>query len=277
MFELYTEKARRTIFFARYEASQFGSPYIETEHLLLGLLREDKALTNRFLRSQASVESIRKQVEGHTIIREKVSTSVDLPLSNECKRVLAYAAEEAERMSDKHIGTEHLFLGLLREKGCFAAEVLRGQGLTLEKSREHVASVPSTEISTPARVRPALPIQIHGKAWNAEIIRHRVGVLRRTNWYWQKRPWKARDLAVQEDGKISFDVSLAADRKNFSLHQAGWKDDECAICAWELFESENQPEHGTGYTNGRDWVCTECYEKFLHGPEFFATEHREIT
>src|SRR6266403_1060114 len=93
MFERYTEKARRVIFFARYEASQFGSPYIETEHLLLGLLREDKALTNRFLRSHASVESIRKQIEGHTTIREKVSTSVDLPLSNECKRVLAYAAE----------------------------------------------------------------------------------------------------------------------------------------------------------------------------------------
>jgi len=95
MFERYTEKARRVIFFARYEASQFGSPYIETEHLLLGLLREDKALTNRFLRSHASVESIRKQIEAHTTIREKVSTSVDLPLSNECKRVLAYAAEEA--------------------------------------------------------------------------------------------------------------------------------------------------------------------------------------
>ena len=103
MFERYTEKARRVIFFARYEASQFGSPYIETEHLLLGLLREDKALTNRFLRSHASVESIRKQIEGHTTIREKVSTSVDLPLSNECKRVLAYAAEEAERLSHKHI------------------------------------------------------------------------------------------------------------------------------------------------------------------------------
>ena len=81
MFERYTEKARRVIFFARYEASQFGSPYIETEHLLLGLLREDKALTNRFLRSHASIDSIRKQIEGRTPIREKASTSVDLPLS----------------------------------------------------------------------------------------------------------------------------------------------------------------------------------------------------
>ncbi len=138
MFERYTEKARRVIFFARYEASQFGSPYIETEHLLLGLLREDKALTNRFLRQHSSVDSIRKQIEGHTTIREKVSTSVDLPLSNECKRVLAYAAEEAERLSHKHIGTEHLLLGLLREEKCFAAEILHERGLKLQTIREEM-------------------------------------------------------------------------------------------------------------------------------------------
>src|SRR5436305_9173337 len=150
MFERYTEKARRVIFFARYEASQFGSPYIETEHLLLGLLREDKALTNRFLRSHASVESIRKQIEGHTTIREKVSTSVDLPLSNECKRVLAYAAEEAERLSHKHIGTEHLLLGLLREEKCFAAEILHERGLRLGTIREELART-SQEKTAPSQ------------------------------------------------------------------------------------------------------------------------------
>ncbi|HEV2709617.1 MAG TPA: ATP-dependent Clp protease ATP-binding subunit [Edaphobacter sp.] len=148
MFERYTEKARRVIFFARYEASQFGSPYIETEHLLLGLLREDKALTNRFLRSHASVESIRKQIEGHTTIREKVSTSVDLPLSNECKRVLAYAAEEAERLSHKHIGTEHLLLGLLREEKCFAAEILTERGLRLPAIREELQRTTQEKVPT---------------------------------------------------------------------------------------------------------------------------------
>ena len=142
MFERYTEKARRIIFFARYEASQFGSPYIETEHLLLGLLREDKALTNRFLHSHASVESIRKQIEGHTNIREKVSTSVDLPLSNESKRVLAYAAEEAERLSHKHIGPEHLLLGLLRQEKCFAAQILTERGVQLSQVREELARQP---------------------------------------------------------------------------------------------------------------------------------------
>src|SRR5438045_4100477 len=152
MFERYSEKARRVIFFARYEASQFGSPYIETEHLLLGILREDKALTNRFLRSQASVESIRKQIEGHTTIRERVSTSVDLPLGNESKRVLAYAAEEAERLSRKHIGTEHLLLGLLREEKCFAAEILHERGLRLSTIREELARV-SHEKAQPQRQR----------------------------------------------------------------------------------------------------------------------------
>jgi len=148
MFERYTEKARRVIFFARYEASQFGSPYIETEHLLLGLLREDKALTNRFLRSHASIESIRKQIEGRTTIREKVSTSVDLPLSQECKRVLAYAAEEAERLSHKHIGTEHLLLGLLREDKSFAAEILHERGLRLSAIREELSRAQNEKVAS---------------------------------------------------------------------------------------------------------------------------------
>jgi hypothetical protein len=138
MFQRYTEKARRTIFFARYEASQFGSPYIETEHLLLGLLREDKALANRFIRSHAAVESIRTQIEAHTTLGEKVSTSVDLPLTHECKRVLVYGAEEAERLKHEHIGTAHLLLGLLREKECFAAQLLHERGLTLDSVREQV-------------------------------------------------------------------------------------------------------------------------------------------
>ena len=147
MFERYTEQARRAIFFARYEASQFGSPYIETEHLLLGLLREDKALANRFLHSHAAVESIRKQIEGHTAPREKVS--VDLPLSHECKRVLAYGAEEAERLNHKHIGTEHLLLGLLREGKCFAAEILNECGLRLANIRQELRRIVPDSVTRP--------------------------------------------------------------------------------------------------------------------------------
>src|SRR5260370_17978130 len=102
MFERYTQTARRAIFFSRYEASQVGSAYIEPEHLLLGLLREDKALAKLFPRSQSAVESIREQIEDHTTIREKIPTSLDLPLSDECKREFAYAAAAPDRFTHKH-------------------------------------------------------------------------------------------------------------------------------------------------------------------------------
>jgi ATP-dependent Clp protease ATP-binding subunit ClpA len=84
----------------------------------------------------------------HATIREKASTSDDLPLSHECKRVLAYGAEEAEQLSHKHIGTEHLLLGLLREEKCFAAEILHERGLRLSTIREELARWPSEKISS---------------------------------------------------------------------------------------------------------------------------------
>ena|ERR1043166_3582181 len=140
MFERYTEKAWRVIFLARSEASQFGSSSIQTEHLLLGLLEEDKALAQRFLGSPSS-ESIRKHVEARVPPRgEVIPTSVDLKLSYECKRVLAYGAEEAARLKHKHIGTDHLLLGLLREENSLAAAILREQGLKLARVREKLAT-----------------------------------------------------------------------------------------------------------------------------------------
>jgi ATP-dependent Clp protease ATP-binding subunit ClpC len=134
----WSERVRRVVFFARYEASQVGSTTIETEHLLLGVFREDKNLTNRVLRNHSSIESIRKEIEGRTTIREKVSPSIDLLLSDECKRILAYAAEEAERLNHRHIGTEHLLLGILREEECVAAKILHEPGLRLNAIREEL-------------------------------------------------------------------------------------------------------------------------------------------
>src|SRR5687768_16680058 len=140
MFERYTEKARRVIFFARYEASQFGAPAIEPEHLLLGLMREDKTLTGRFFpRAKVSIESIRKEIEGRTLLREKISTSVELPLAPETKHVLAYAHEESDRLQHRHIGTEHLLLGLLREERSMAAQILFERGLRLNAVRDEIA------------------------------------------------------------------------------------------------------------------------------------------
>src|SRR5262245_52538760 len=142
MFERYTERARRVIFFGRQEASNFGSRMIETEHLLLGLLHEDKNLVARFQREASAAASIREELKKRSAAMESVPISVDMPLSPECKRILAYAAEEAHRLRHNHIGTEHLLLGMLREERCVAAEILRDRGLNLEAIREELARLP---------------------------------------------------------------------------------------------------------------------------------------
>lgn len=149
MFDRYTEGARRVIFFARYEASQFGSVRIEMEHMLLGLLREDRNILDRFAPPKGlSVRDIQSEIERRVPHGEKVSTSIDLPLSNEAKRSLAYAAEEADAMGHRHIGPEHLLLGALREDHV-ASEILRGQGLDPERVRETVGRGLSPEPSRP--------------------------------------------------------------------------------------------------------------------------------
>ncbi len=153
MFERYTERARRVLFFARYEASQLGSISIETEHLLLGLIREGKGLTSRiFARSHLSLEGIRKEIEGRTVFREKVSTSVEIPFSTETKRVLQFAAEEADRLLHNYVGTEHVLLGILREERCVAASILVEKGMRLSTVREDIVQL-LNEKTTLTRVK----------------------------------------------------------------------------------------------------------------------------
>ena len=141
------------MFFARYEASQLGSISIETEHLLLGLIREGKGLTSRiFARSHLSLENIRKEIEGRTVFREKVSTSVELPFSTETKRVLQFSAEEADRLLHNYIGTEHLLLGILREERSVAATILSEKGMRLNTVREDIVQL-LNEKTTLTRVK----------------------------------------------------------------------------------------------------------------------------
>jgi len=286
MFERYTEKARRVIFFSRYEASQYGSPEIDTEHLLLGLIREDKSL-HRWL-PKASPKTIRRRVDDHSPKHPSISTAVDLPLNEAAKRVLKYAADEADRLANKHIGTEHIFLGLLDEEDCFAAKLLREGGADAAKLREHFAQrsqppdlwsfLRASYHDLGFRILSRETVEIHGSPWNVDYVRAAVQLSRAYNWHWHKTAWKARDIAVErKTGRVSFDLGLAADSANFELVKAGWKKDHCFICRWELFESKDDAEHGTGYTNGHDWLCTECYTKFWERPDFFSSSYSEIT
>ena len=140
MFERYTEKARRVIFFARYEASQYGSPNIESEHLLLGLLREDRRLEQLVFSLVGQGEGIRKEIEAQIKPQPRVSTALDIPLTQECKRILNFAANEADTLKHAHIHTGHLLLGILREDNCLGARVLANHGVSLREFREKIAS-----------------------------------------------------------------------------------------------------------------------------------------
>lgn len=155
MFERYTEKARRVIFFARYEASQYGSSYIDTEHILLGLLREDRALIHRYAGPIQSGTEIRAEVERVIQRSAPIATSVEVPLSGDSKRILNFAAEEADRLGHRHIGTEHVLLGIFRLPDSLAAKVLLGRGAKPNTIREQLAKgFTPTLVSKSAR--PAL-------------------------------------------------------------------------------------------------------------------------
>ena len=130
MFEKYNEKARRALFFARYEASKLGSKVIESEHLLLGILREGEDIIKEiFSRFNVKPEEVRREIEGDRIFVERISSTAELPLSEESKKILAYASHEAESMMHPYVGTEHLLIGLLRVDGCVAGRLLAARGL----------------------------------------------------------------------------------------------------------------------------------------------------
>ncbi len=142
MFERYTERARRVLFFSRYEASQLGSLAIETEHVLLGLVREGKGLTSRiFERASVSLPSIRSEIEAASVSREKTSTSIEMPFTRATKRILQGAAQEADSLRHAYIGTEHLLLGMLREERCVAAQILIRKGLRINTVRDDIVSL----------------------------------------------------------------------------------------------------------------------------------------
>jgi ATP-dependent Clp protease ATP-binding subunit ClpC len=136
MFERYREDARRAIFFARWEAQQSGSAYIEPKHILLALTHDADSKANQLFALAAHEETFRTQLSFSASAQP--FKAVDLPLSNPGKRILAYAAEEANRLGSTPIGTEHLLLGLLREIKSDAPKTLEKAGINLRSARSRI-------------------------------------------------------------------------------------------------------------------------------------------
>jgi uncharacterized protein (TIGR02246 family) len=156
MFERYTEKARRTIFFARYEASQYGSSVIDSEHILLGLLREDRAITRQFTGPIQLGPEIRTEIESVIKRGKPFATSVEVPLSDESKKILNLAGEEADRLGHRHIGTEHILLAILRLPDSLAAKLLIARGAKADAIRVQIAKGPGSVVASTQPARGAL-------------------------------------------------------------------------------------------------------------------------
>ena len=140
MFERYSENARRTLFFARYEASLLGSRSIEAHHLLLGLIREGQEASARiFAEAAVSLPDLRREIEQMALPQRRwLATSVEIPFSADTKRALSAAAEEAERLLHSQIGPEHLLLGLLRIDESPTATLLAANRISLAAVHEAI-------------------------------------------------------------------------------------------------------------------------------------------
>jgi hypothetical protein len=144
MYERYTQSARRTIFFASEEARKAGSPYIEPEHLLLAIMRSCKPELNEAFKLKELEDSFRAELAmGQT---KPASAHLDIPISNQSKRILAYAAEEAEQLNSRGIDSRHLLLGILREPASIAGRFLASNTVNLGTARKMITTLRGAEI-----------------------------------------------------------------------------------------------------------------------------------
>jgi len=138
MFERFTERARKVVVLAQDEARHFNHNYIGTEHLLLGLLREDEGVAARALGSlNVTLDEVREQVESIVGYGEE-GTGGQAPFTPRSKKVLELALREALQLGHNYIGTEHILLGLVRESEGVAARVLSNLGVDPDKVRREV-------------------------------------------------------------------------------------------------------------------------------------------
>ncbi|MBS1706348.1 MAG: ATP-dependent Clp protease ATP-binding subunit [Armatimonadetes bacterium] len=145
MWQRFTERARKVVFYAQEEAQKFGEGYVSTEHLLLGLVRESDSVAARVLEKLGvSLSRIRQEVEKQ-LPRGDARQSQDMTLTPRAKRVIDLAYDEARNLNNNYIGTEHLLLGLIREGDGLAGRVLAKLGVELDRARREVMALQDNE------------------------------------------------------------------------------------------------------------------------------------
>src|SRR4030043_1156324 len=132
-FEKFSERARRALTHAQEEAQRFGHNYIDTEHILLGLMAEEESVASKVLGNLGVVPNkVRAAVE-FVVGRGERAAIGEVGLTPRGKRVIELAVDAARRLNHSYIGTEHLLLGLLRDREGAAVGVLESFGITLDR------------------------------------------------------------------------------------------------------------------------------------------------
>src|SRR6266511_187153 len=137
----FTERVRKVLAMAREEAERLRHEYVGTEHILLGLIREGEGVAAAVLQNlSVDLDEIQQKIED-TVKKGKAAaaTGPDLPYTSRAKKVLELAMAEARDLTHAYVGTEHLFLGLIREEKGIAAQVLVQLGVTLDGARVETA------------------------------------------------------------------------------------------------------------------------------------------
>jgi ATP-dependent Clp protease ATP-binding subunit ClpC len=142
MFKRFTERARKVIILAREEAERYHHEYLGTEHILLGILKDGGGIAIAVLQKVGQdIKQIRLEVERNLPKSLTSSVEGDIPFTPKAKKVLEFAVEEARLMGHNYIGTEHLLLGLIREKDGLAAKILSNLGIKLQQTREQTLNL----------------------------------------------------------------------------------------------------------------------------------------
>jgi len=139
VFERFTERARQVVVLAQDEARALGHRYIGTEHLLLGLLREEEGLAARALASlNVTIEEVRAKVERIVGRGEGDAETGQIPFTPRAKKTLELALRESQALGHDYIGTEHILLGLARQDDGVAGQILSALGVDVDTIRRHV-------------------------------------------------------------------------------------------------------------------------------------------
>jgi ATP-dependent Clp protease ATP-binding subunit ClpC len=138
MFERFTERSRQVVVLAQDEARALKHDFIGTEHILLGLLREEEGIAARVLESlDITLEEVRAQVAGIVGQGEEATTG-QIPFTPRAKKVLELSLREALGLGHNYIGTEHILLGLVQENDGMAVRVLRELGADVTSIRDEI-------------------------------------------------------------------------------------------------------------------------------------------